>query len=169
MKRKINYALLDALHEAGLSQQQLSLKAGLSRGYVNSVVHGSRVLTVPAARKIGEFIPNFDFNKLMMESGTRIWFEPQLNPACQMIVDLMKLEGLNQRRLAMKVGIACSTINEILKGKRKLIPIQANKIQKVYPEFDAKKAINRQSRIYGSGLKHKKYEEQWKLQQLQNS
>lgn len=166
--RKVNYDLLDAVNAAGLSLAELTRRAGLASKHIYSIANGRCVLTVSVANKIKPFLPTYDTKKALLESGTVVYFKATLNPACKMIVDLMEKENLNQRVFASKIGIACSSLNELLSGDLKLSQKTADKIQAVFKEFDAAKAIEAQTEKYGKSCSNKTYREKWKLQQLQN-
>lgn len=168
MKRKINYELIDAIIEQGITQKELSRKAGLSNSYISNIVNGIHHMTIPAARKLAPFLPGYDMKKALSESGAKILFVAELNPAVKMIVELLKDEKISQKKLAIKAGVACSTMHYILGGTLMVSYMVARKIQEAYPQFNADTAIRRQRLVFGNRCSTTQYQQRWKTQWLQN-
>lgn len=168
MKRNVNYTIVNAMRKAGLSQSELARRSGLTVGYINQIVNGKYKPTVNVVNRVQPWLPGIDFLKMMSESGATIAFVERLNPAINMIGELMRKEGLNNRQFANKIKSAYSTLYHTLSGEVQLRKALAIKIEKAYPEFSAEKALQAQSSVFGVKCSTAQYQKKWKKLRLQS-
>jgi plasmid maintenance system antidote protein VapI len=167
MKRKANYELLDAIRETGLTRQQFCEKVKMSRSLICSLINNKSTITTRTATILHQELPNFDIKKAIEENGSPVCFIQSNTVVAKMITNLIKKEMLPQNRFAMKAGIACSTVNEMLTGKKILTPHVAYRIQQAFPEFDAIKALRIQSRVLDKPrFSNEYYTKKWNLKVL---
>jgi plasmid maintenance system antidote protein VapI len=145
MNKQVGYLIVDAIQAAGIKKCTALRHIGISKPHFDSLLSSTKPLTREIAKKIAKGLPTFDADQAVELSGCKPCNVLCNNPASKMIIDVLNSENIRQNKMAAELGIACSTLNQILSGQKRLTVRMAKRIEFSYPEFNARLAIARQN------------------------